>query len=386
MPSSPDLVDAAVVARPPLAWRLNLGLFAATVVSVFATPVYLELRSTDPPPLRVAMSHGLEFMLALLTILVAHEFGHFIAARVHKVEASLPYFIPMPVVSPFGTMGAVIRMRGTIPTRKALLDIGASGPLAGLLFALPLYWWGVSHSKIVPLTGAEGELGESLMIKALDHFFAPQAPAGMGLQYSPAGEAAWAGLFVTMINLLPVGQLDGGHVAYALLGKRQDRAAIIVHRSMLAFFFVSLGSYLVRDLRAGMGFYRIGAHVNNSLFWLVWFEMIGVLGVLSSRARAERPDDAPEGLSIRTRVVATLALALFAGLAREHPLPIVWITWFAGLGLLLAMEVQAGTLKKHSLFDHPPAGEAPLGGARVVVAVITLAFFVLLFMPTPIEM
>jgi membrane-associated protease RseP (regulator of RpoE activity) len=376
------------VTRPPLAWRVNLGLFLATVVSVFLTPVANELGMKEAPPLREALAHGVEFAFALLTILVAHEFGHYIAARVHKVDASLPYFIPLPLLSPFGTMGAVIRMRGTIPTRKALLDIGASGPLAGLFFALPMYWWGVTHSKIVPSMGAEGvELGESVLIKLLDHLFAPNVPAGMTLDYSPAAFAAWAGLFVTMINLLPVGQLDGGHVAYALLGRRQDRAAIIVHRSMLAFFFVSLGSYLVRDLRAGMGFYRIGTHVNNSLFWLVWFEMIGVLGVLASRARAERAqEDAPEGLSIRTRVIATVALAVFAGLAREHPLPTVWITWFAGLGLLLAMEVQGGVLKKHTLFDHPPAGNAPLGVARTVIAVVTLAFFVLLFMPTPIQM
>jgi len=371
---------------------VNVGLFLATVVSVFLTPVVNELGMKDAPPLREAVAHGVEFAFALLTILLAHEFGHFIAARVHKVDASLPYFIPLPLLSPFGTMGAVIRMRGTIPTRKALLDIGASGPLAGLFFALPMYWWGVTHSKIVPAMGAEGvELGESLLIRALDHVFAPHVPAGMTLDYSPAAFAAWAGMFVTMINLLPVGQLDGGHVAYALLGKRQDRAAVVVHRSMLAFFFVSLGSYLLRDLRSGLGFYRIGTHVNNALFWLVWFEMLGVLGALSSRARARADGlyDASaggEGLSIRTRVVATVALAVFAGLAREHPLPTLWITWFAGLGLLLAMEVQGGTLRKHTLFEHPPAGDAPLGAARVVIAVITLAFFVLLFMTTPIEM
>ena len=386
-PSSPELGSVPALARKPLAWRANLGLFAATVVSVFLTPVINELGMKDAPPLREALGHGAEFAFALLTILVAHEFGHYIAARIHKVEASLPFFIPLPLLSPFGTMGAVIRMRGTIPTRKALLDIGASGPLAGLFFALPMYWWGVTHSKIVPAVGTEGvELGESLLIKLLDHAFAPQIPAGMTLDYSPAAFAAWAGLFVTMINLLPVGQLDGGHVAYSLFGRRQDKLALIVHRSMLAFFFVSLGSYLLRDLRAGMGFYRIGTHVNNSLFWLVWFEMIAVLGALSSRGREEKRHEPPEGLSVRTRIVATIALALFAGIAREHPLPTVWITWFAGLGLLLAMEVQGGVLRKHTLFDHPPTGSAPLDPVRTAVAVLTLAFFVLLFMPTPIQM
>jgi membrane-associated protease RseP (regulator of RpoE activity) len=171
---------------------------------------------------------------------------------------SLPYFIPLPMLSPFGTMGAVIRMRSIIPTRRALLDIGAAGPLAGLALALPLYAWGAAHSHVVPLDGQGTELGDSLLLRLLDRWFAPPVPAGTALYLSPVANAAWAGMFVTMINLLPVGQLDGGHVAYALAGRRQDRAALIVHRSMLAFFFVSLASYLLRDARAGMGFYRIG--------------------------------------------------------------------------------------------------------------------------------
>ncbi len=325
--------------------------------------------------------------MALLTILLAHEFGHYIAARIHKVDASLPYFIPMPLVSPFGTMGAVIRMRGVIPTRKALLDIGASGPLAGLFFALPMYFWGVAHSKLVVVEGGHDsvQLGESLILKLIEHFAVLKIPDGMDIELSPVAFAAWAGMFVTMINLLPVGQLDGGHVAYALLGRRQDRAAVFVHRSMLAFFFVSLVSLVGRDVRAGMGLYRLGSHVNNSLFWLVWFELIAILGQLS--ARAQPGGRVPsEAISIRTRLSMTLMLAIFAGFARERREPAIWIAWFAGLALLLAMDVRGGVLRKHSMFDHPPAGNAPLGTPRAVVAVVTLALFVLLFMPTPITL
>src|SRR6185437_3568285 len=111
----------------------------------------------------------------------------------------------------FGTMGAVIRMRSVIPTRKALLDIGASGPLAGLAFAIPIYLWGVSHSTVVALTGVEDgpQLGESLLIRFLDGVGAVAVPAGSTLSYSPVADAAWSGMFVTMINLLPIGQLDG---------------------------------------------------------------------------------------------------------------------------------------------------------------------------------
>jgi membrane-associated protease RseP (regulator of RpoE activity) len=155
--------------------------------------------------------------------LITHEAAHYVAARLHKVEASLPYFIPMPVLSPFGTMGAIIRMKGTIPTRRALLDIGASGPLAGLLVAIPLYAYGAAHSDIVAIGSSGGvELGEPILIKLLDHFARP-APEGQELLLSPIAFGAWAGMFVTFINLLPLSQLDGGHVAYALFGKKQNR-------------------------------------------------------------------------------------------------------------------------------------------------------------------
>ncbi len=371
---------SSTASAEPLSWRRNAGLFLATAVSVFVTGAQQD---------KVFLSHasviaGAQFAGALLSILLAHEFGHYIAARLHKVDASLPYFIPMPLLSPFGTMGAVIRMRGVIPTRKALLDIGASGPLAGICLAIPLYAWGVAHSKLIPWDGtSEGlELGESLLSKLLDYFSVGHVPDGMNLELSPVAFAAWAGMFVTMINLFPVGQLDGGHVAFALLGKKQDRAAVIAHRAMLAFFFVSLGSYLFRDARAGLGFHRIGQHVNNSIFWLVWFEVLAVLGVLSSRARDASVS--PDTVTIGTRVVATLLLLVVAGLGRDHSSFGLWIAWFIGLGVLLAMEVRGGTLRSHQTFDHPSAGTAPLGTTRIVIAVATLVLFALLFMPAPI--
>jgi membrane-associated protease RseP (regulator of RpoE activity) len=370
----------ATASAEPRSWRRNAWLFLATAVSVFITGAQQD---------KVFLSHdsivaGAQFAGALLSILLAHEFGHYITARLHKVDASLPYFIPMPILSPFGTMGAVIRMRGVIPTRKALLDIGASGPLAGLCLAVPLYAWGVLHSKLIPWDGtSEGlELGESLLTKLLDRFTIGHVPDGMNVELSPIAFAAWAGMFVTMINLFPVGQLDGGHVAYALLGKRQDRAAVIAHRSMLAFFFVSLASYLFRDVRAGLGFHRIGQHVNNSIFWLVWFEVLAVRGTLSSRARDASVS--PETVTIGNRVAATLLMVLVAGWGRDHSSFGLWIAWFVGLAVLLAMDVRGGTLRRHDTFNHPPAGTAPLGTTRAVIAVVTLLLFALLFMPTPI--
>ncbi len=387
-------------APAPVAWRTNAALFVATIASVFFTGFTQDrafgkameaagggLRGLAATlSSREAISHGAQFTAALLTILVAHELGHYVMARIHKVDASLPYFIPMPLLSPFGTMGAVIRMRGVIPTRRALLDIGASGPLAGLAFALPMYAWGVAHSQIV-VAGAPDSisLGESIMLRTLDRFMAPPVPAGMDIELSPVAFAAWAGMFVTMINLLPVGQLDGGHVAYALFGPKQDRYAQIVHRAMLAFFFLGLGSWIARDLAADRGLSRIGQHVGNSLFWLVWFEMLAVLGALASRGN-ERATPAPGTLTIRTRAFATLGLVFLAGYGREHSSKGVWLAWFGGLAILLAMEVKGGALRKNTLLDHPPTGAAPLDRGRTAIAIVTLVLFVALFMPTPMSM
>jgi len=365
-------------AAAPLAWRTNALLFVATVGSCFVT--WLKVEDFFDKPSRAGVTHALEYTASLLGILLAHEFGHYIAARIHRVDASLPFFIPLPFLSPFGTMGAVIRMRSVIPTRRALLDIGASGPLAGMVVAVPLYAWGVAHSQVIPLDGSAGgglELGNSLLLRLIDHFFAPPVPEGMDVLLSPVAFAGWAGMFVTMINLLPASQLDAGHVAFSLFGPRQNRFAQWVHRSMLAFFFVSLASFVARDVRAGFGLYHLGRHICNSQFWLLWFEVLAIIGSLSSR-------EGPDRIGIRPRVVATLGLALLAGVFYDRTSPLLWVAWFAGLGMLIAMEVRWGALRKAStLLDHPPTGAQPLTPGRAAIAIGTLVLFLLLFMPTP---
>jgi membrane-associated protease RseP (regulator of RpoE activity) len=365
--------------RPALAWRTNAWLFAFTVASVFVTWMLHEA------PSRTGVLHALSYTAALMAILLAHEFGHFVAARIHRVDASLPYFIPLPMISPFGTMGAVIRMRSVIPTRRALLDIGAAGPLAGLALALPLYAWGVAHSQVVPTDGGGSdmiELGNSLMSRWIDRSFGPTVTDGTDIMLSPVAFAGWAGMFVTMINLLPAGQLDGGHVAYALFGRRQNVVAQWVHRSMLVFFFISLGGFLARDVRAGLGLWHIGRHVNNSLFWLLWFEVLAVLGTLSPAATKET-----DGVGVRTRAFATLGLSVLAGAFRDQSSPVPWVAWFVGLAVLVAMEIRWGALRQTStLLDHPATGPERLRPGRAAIAILTLAFFALLFMPTPISL
>jgi membrane-associated protease RseP (regulator of RpoE activity) len=293
----------------------------------------------------------------------------------------------MPLLSPFGTMGAVIRMRGVIPTRRALLDIGASGPIAGLCLAIPLYIWGASHSHLVPITApGDGsvQLGESILMKVLDHFFAPAKPEGMDLELSPIAFGAWGGLFVTMINLLPVGQLDGGHVAYSLFGPKQDRYAQVIHRSMLAFFFVVVFGHVARDVSGGLGLHFLGRHLANSLFWLVWFQVLAILGLLASRGRGDEVK--PEALTVRMRLAATVGLVVIASVARDNRSPLLPLAFFVGLALLVAMEIKGGVLRRHDLLDHPATGAAKLDRGRAVVAVLTLLVFALLFMPEPFTM
>lgn len=396
--SQADATRSSVPAElPKPAWRLNAILFVATLVAVFVTGLFSFRDKGEELGLAMHAStyaSALKFVGTVMSILVAHELGHYVTARIHKVDASLPFFIPMPILSPFGTMGAVIRMRGTIPTRRALLDIGASGPLAGMVFAIPLYIWGVKHSEIVPFDGSvEGmvELGESLLVKFLDHVFVPNVPDGMTINYSPVAFGAWGGMFVTMINLLPLGQLDGGHVAYALFGPRQDKAAVTVHRAMLVFFGVIVAGHLMRDVAAHrvITVALLSAHVANALFWLVWFQVLGILGTLS---RPRAPEDEAEGgdetgiartLTWRTRVFATLGLAAVASFGREHPSLLLLGAFVGGLGLLIAMEVKGGVLRQHDLLVHPPTGPEPLDLGRKLVAIFTLVLFGLLFMPEP---
>jgi membrane-associated protease RseP (regulator of RpoE activity) len=386
-------------------WRTNLGLFLATAASVFVTGVLTFPTSGGTQPsdtgffegLRHAfhsisstsLLNGAEFAATLLTILVAHELGHYVAARIHKVDASLPFFIPMPILSPFGTMGAVIRMRGVIPTRRALLDIGASGPLAGLVFAIPLYAWGVAHSTTIPADPDHlVELGESVLIKLLDHVFAPPLPDGLTFVDSPVAFGAWGGLFVTMINLLPVSQLDGGHVAYALFGPKQDRFATIVHRAMLVFFCVIVVGHIGRDIVAGhpLTSLVLARHIGNALFWLVWFQAVAIVGTIASRARAtteEETEPKPGLLTIRTRLFAMFGLVVLSSLAREHASWFLVGGFLAGFAILVAMEVKGGAFSSQRLLDHPPTGPDQLDPVRKAIAIATLVIFALLFMPEP---
>jgi membrane-associated protease RseP (regulator of RpoE activity) len=163
-----------------------------------------------------ALYAGLPFAGTLLFILGVHEMGHYVAARLHGVNVTLPYFIPVPFLG-LGTFGAFIQMKSPVENRKALFDVGVAGPLAGFVVALPLMIIGLLQSQVVARVGL-GAFGSSLLLRGLAAVFLPHA-ANAAIRLSPMAIAAWFGLLVTAINLLPMGQLDGGHVTYAVLGR-----------------------------------------------------------------------------------------------------------------------------------------------------------------------
>jgi membrane-associated protease RseP (regulator of RpoE activity) len=219
--------------RPPARFagrQVNLALLGLTILTtVFFGGAWNWMDYAGTPLLSVeSIGWGtLFFSVPLLTILGAHEMGHYVVAKRHNVHASLPFFLPS--VPPLGTFGAFISMRDPIPNRRALLDIGVSGPLVGFAIAIPVTLGGLALSSAspAPATGASQIIQPSLLFGLLSQFF----PLPETFTMHPLAFAGWVGLFVTAINLLPAGQLDGGHVARALLGRRQ--------------FYVSWGAVLV---------------------------------------------------------------------------------------------------------------------------------------------
>jgi membrane-associated protease RseP (regulator of RpoE activity) len=168
---------------------------------------------------------GVPFAFTLIGILLAHELGHFFACRYYGISASYPYFIPAPTL--IGTMGAFIRIRSPIHNRKALFDVGLAGPVVGFLFAIPALAIAVYYSKMVPFSEAHASIvfGEPLALRLLISILRPGVAPG-DLLLHPVGRAAWVGLFATALNLLPGGQLDGGHILYAAASKYHRRISI----------------------------------------------------------------------------------------------------------------------------------------------------------------
>ena len=292
---------------PKTRWALPVALMILTFLSTF----YVGAKSVighEPSSLE-ELGKGWVFSLPLMGILLAHEFGHFFAGRYHRIDVSPPYFIPVPFFF-LGTMGAVIQIRERIRTRNALLDIGAAGPLAGMVVAIPVLIYGISSSPIEVLPERDYIIeGRSLFYLALLFWLKGPIPEGYDIMLTPTALAGWAGLLVTMINLLPFGQLDGGHVAYALWGRRQDRYSRAVIRALPLLALVVSVAYGLPTYLSGVRGDRLVYDATAGVNWLVW---AAVLWLLTRATGADHPPTEDEALSPRRRVVGLATLSLFA--------------------------------------------------------------------------
>ena len=278
-----------VVARPVtngldgIPWK-NIGLFLATIVSTLLvgalTWYYIPLSEIRANPL--ALLRAWPFTAAVLGVLATHELGHYALGRYHDVDVSLPYVIPF--VFPFGTLGAIIRMRGQMPDRKTLFDIGVAGPIAGLAATIAVTAIGLSLPPVeVPARALEGT-GQALVFNNPPLLNLIAAALGEPTEYAdptvavnPVIIGGWVGMFFTVLNLLPVGQLDGGHILRAMLGESQERVAALVPAALFG-----IAAYL---------HYGLGYAFNESVgLWGFW----GLLSAfIAFKGPANPIDDAP---------------------------------------------------------------------------------------------
>jgi len=222
---------------------LNVLLFLLTLATVYFVPVYFRHGSYDATVQALARGEGLEFTFALISILFVHEMGHFIAGRRRGIVTSWPYFIPAPNI--IGTFGAVIKSKSPFWNRRDLIEVGAMGPVAGWIVALGWLLFGLSHSHIMPASSfAMGEMGfslegESLLMRLLTLQILGPNPPGYFYHFTEAAFAGWVGMLVTAINMLPIGQLDGGHVIYGLMRRQQRPLAHIAVAGLVVLGFFS---------------------------------------------------------------------------------------------------------------------------------------------------
>ncbi|MCX7794325.1 MAG: site-2 protease family protein [Thermodesulfovibrionales bacterium] len=232
---------------------IHIILFLLTVITTLGAGALWEGVDIFSEPSRIP--EGWPFSLTLLSILLSHEFSHYIASRLHKTKASLPYFIPAPTV--IGTFGAIIKMKSPITTRKALIDIGAAGPIAGFIVSIVATVIGLELSEISRKDHVEEGVGfgASIIFLILVKAVMGDIPDGYTVILHPVALAGWIGFLVTSLNLIPVGQLDGGHIIYALFGRR--------HKYISLFFVVSL---IILGILAWYG-------------WLIWAGLLVILGL-----------------------------------------------------------------------------------------------------------
>jgi membrane-associated protease RseP (regulator of RpoE activity) len=278
---------------------INILLFVITVFTTLSVGISLSVNylhtealvqgSQVPLNLETVMdpqviSLAIIYVVVLLGILLGHEFGHFLTCRYYRIDATLPYFIPAPTL--IGTLGAFIKIKSPVTRKKQLFDIGVAGPLTGFILSIPALIYGLSLSKALPPSAAEEQFvivfGEPLILKILGVFIFKNIPSDYSVFLHPVAFAGWVGILVTSFNLFPVGQLDGGHVSYSLLGEKARHVAGIF-----------LGVFIIMGI-----FFWIG--------WFIWALILVFLGW-----RHPRIVDESIPLSPRRKLLAYLMVVIF---------------------------------------------------------------------------
>ncbi|HEY7285660.1 MAG TPA: site-2 protease family protein [Vicinamibacterales bacterium] len=288
---------------------VHVSLFIATLASTTFVGAlqyasYLEDFTVGrqlPLPFSELYLRGFWYSATILLILGCHEMGHYLACRYYNVDASLPFFIPMPLFVS-GTLGAFIRIREPIPRKRMLFDIGIAGPIAGFVVAIPALFIGVAMSHVVkvpPDTQGLVELGEPLLFKAAAWLSWGSLPDGYSLNLHPMAFAGWFGLLATALNLFPIGQLDGGHIAYALLGRRSVYVTYVM-------VLVALGL----------------AYFSSS--WLIWTTLTIAMLVLFG-PRHPRVADEEVPLDVSRVILALVALGIFVVCFTPAPISVAHI-------------------------------------------------------------
>lgn len=270
-----------IVIKFPKIPSINLILFILTIFTTLLAGAIMEGINPLQNPMGIII--GWPFSVTLMLILGFHEFGHYYFARKHNVNATLPYFIPAPTF--IGTFGAFIKIKSPIYRKDALLQIGAAGPIAGFLVAVPALIIGLSLSQVVAISSAEMgiTLGDSILMKFLSAIIFPDLQNTQDILLHPIAFAGWIGLLVTMLNLLPIGQLDGGHIAYAMLGRKHAKVAKFALLALIPMGLLSLN-------------------------WLVWAALILIL----MRTTKHPPvNDIDVPLSDKNKRIGYFCLAIF---------------------------------------------------------------------------
>jgi membrane-associated protease RseP (regulator of RpoE activity) len=279
---------------------IHVGLFAACCVTT-------------------ALEGGPYFAATLMGILLCHELGHYVVGRRRGVDASLPYFIPMPPFLTSGTLGAVIRMRNPISERNALFDVGAAGPIAGLLVAIPLLVIGLTLSHVGPIPKDNMIEGNSILYALLKYaVFGRWLPAdGIDVDLHPMASAGWLGLLITMINLMPIGQLDGGHIARAALGDAHEKWSERLHKALPIVGVIVGGVMFVLAQRAGLDVLHSLWYARTGILpWVVWTLL---LGWMRRQAGEYHPPVGDTPLDLRRRWYALGMLVIFVLIATPVP-------------------------------------------------------------------